>query len=99
MGDVEEINQNPAVVTFVNSLMIYHNGNGSINFTNVWELTEEQWKDKIFFKDPTNETVNINFLIMLTSEEWTERLAKAYEARYGKAWEAGEFTSPRLSVD
>ncbi len=94
VGDVEEINQNPAVVTFVNSLMIYHNGNGSINFTNVWELTEEQWKDKIFFKDPTNETVNINFLIMLTSEEWTERLAKAYEARYGKAWEAGEFTSP-----
>ena len=93
-GDVEEINQNPAVVTFINSLMIYHNGNGSINFTNVWELTEEQWKDKIFFKDPTNETVNINFLIMLTSEEWTERLAKAYEARYGKAWEAGEFTSP-----
>ena len=94
VGDGEEINQNPAVVTFVNSLMIYHNGNGSINFTNVWELTEEQWKDKIFFKDPTNETVNINFLIMLTSEEWTERLAKAYEARYGKAWEAGEFTSP-----
>ena len=93
-GDVEEINQDPAVVTFINSLMIYHNGNGSINFTNVWELTEEQWKDKIFFKDPTNETVNINFLIMLTSEEWTERLAKAYEARYGKAWEAGEFTSP-----
>lgn len=93
-GDVEEINQNPAVVTFINSLMIYHNGNGSINFTNVWELTEEQWKDKIFFKDPTNETVNINFLIMLTSEEWTERLAKAYEARYGKAWEAGEFASP-----
>ena len=93
-GDVEEINQNPAVVTFINSLMIYHNGNGSVNFTHVWELTEEQWKDKIFFKDPTNETVNINFLIMLTSEEWTERLAKAYEARYGKAWEAGEFTSP-----
>lgn len=91
---VEEANQSPAVVTFINSLMIYHNGNGSVNLTNVWELTEEQWKGKVFFKDPTNETVNINFLIMLTSDEWNQRLASAYEAYYGKAWEAGEFESP-----
>lgn len=90
---VAEENQNPAVVTFINSLFIYHNGNGSINFTNVWELTEDQWAGKIFFKDPTNETVNINFLIMLTSEEWTARMEKAYEARYGKAWESSEYPS------
>lgn len=86
-------NQDPAVVTFINSLFIYHNGDGSINFTNVWELTEEQWAGRIFFKDPTNETVNINFLIMLTSDEWTERMAQAYEARYGKAWESTEYES------
>ena len=91
---VDEANQNPAIVTFINSLLIYHNGEGSVNFKNVWELTEEKWKDKIFFKDPTSETVNINFLIMLTTPEWTERLAKAYEAQYGKAWESTEFESP-----
>ena len=93
---VSEAEQEPAVVTYVNSLLIYHNGEGSVNFTNVWELTEEQWKDRIFFKDPTNETVNINFLIMLTSEKWNARLEEAYEARYGKAWEAGEFESAAL---
>ena len=93
---VSEAEQEPAVVTYVNSLFIYHNGEGSVNFTNVWELTEEQWKDRIFFKDPTNETVNINFLIMLTSEKWNARLEEAYEARYGKAWEAGEFESAAL---
>ena len=93
---VSEAEQEPAVVTYVNSLFIYHNGEGSINFTNVWELTEEQWKDRIFFKDPTNETVNINFLIMLTSEKWNARLEEAYEARYGKAWEAGVFESAAL---
>ena len=93
---VSEVEQEPAVVTYVNSLFIYHNGEGSINFTNVWELTEEQWKDRIFFKDPTNETVNINFLIMLTSEKWNARLEEAYEARYGKAWEAGKFESAAL---
>ena len=90
---VEEKNQNPAIVTFINSLFIYHNGEGSVNFSNVWELTEETWKDRIFFKDPTKETVNLNFLIMLTSPEWTERLAAAYEAHYGKAWESTEFES------
>ena len=93
---VSEVEQEPAVVTYVNSLLIYHNGEGSVNFTNVWELTEEQWKDRIFFKDPTNETVNINFLIMLTSEKWNARLEEAYEARYGKAWEAGKFESAAL---
>lgn len=91
---VDAENQDPAIVTYINSLLIYHNGEGSVNFKNVWELTEEKWKDKIFFKDPTSETVNINFLIMLTTPEWTERLAKAYEAQYGKAWESTEFESP-----
>ena len=90
-GDIEEAYQYQTVVTFINSLLIYHNGNGSINFTNIWELTEPEWKDRIFFKDPTKETVNLNFLMMLTSPEWTARLDAAYEARYGKAFEAGEF--------
>ena len=90
---VPEQYRDPAVITFINSLMIYHNGAGSVNLTNVWELTEEKWNGKVFFKDPTNETVNINFLIMLTSPEWTERLEKAYESYYGKAWEKGEYES------
>ena len=85
--------QNPTVVTFINSLMIYNNKEGSVNVSNVWQLVEPEWKGRVFFKDPTNETVNLNFLIMLTSPEWTDKMAKAYEAYYGKAWEAGEFES------
>ena len=88
---VEEDYQDPAVVTFINSLLIYHNGNGSINLNNIWQLTEPEWNGKVFFKDPTKETVNLNFLMMLTSPEWSDRLAAAYEAFYGKAFEAGEF--------
>ena len=85
--------QEPTVVTFINSLMIYNNKEGSVGVNNVWQLVEPEWKDKVFFKDPTNETVNLNFLIMLTSPEWTDKMAKAYEAYYGKAWESGEFES------
>ena len=90
---VPEAYRDPTVITFINSLMIYHNGNGSVNLTNVWQLTEEAWKDKVFFKNPINETVNINFLIMLTSPAWTEKLAAAYEAYYGTPWTKGEFES------
>ena len=85
--------QDPTVVTFINSLMIYNNKEGSVGVTNVWQLVEPEWAGRVFFKDPTNETVNLNFLIMLTSPEWTEKLAAAYEAYYGKAWESAEFES------
>lgn len=85
--------QEPTVVTFINSLMIYNNKDGSANVTNVWQLVEPEWAQKVFFKDPTNETVNLNFLIMLTSPEWTEKMTRAYEAYYGKAWESAEFPS------
>lgn len=93
---VEEKNQEPAVVTYINSLLIYHNGNGSVGLTNVWQLVEPEWKDKVFFKNPLNETVNINFLIMLTSPEWNAKLEAAYQSRYGKAWEKGKFDSCAL---
>ena len=93
---VDEKNQNPAIVTYINSLLIYHNGNGSVGVNNIWQLTEAEWKDKVFFKNPTNETVNINFLIMLTSPEWNAKLEAAYQARYGKAWEKGEFDTCAL---
>ena len=93
---VEEKNQNPAIVTYINSLLIYHNGNGSVGLTNVWQLGEPEGKDKVFFKNPLNETVNINFLIMLTSPEWNAKLEAAYQSRYGKAWEKGKFDSCAL---
>ena len=90
---VPEQFQKPAVVTFIDSLFIYNNTAGDIGLTNVWQLTEPAWSGKVFFKDPTNETVNINFLIMLTSPEWTERMAAAYEAYYGEPWASDEYES------
>ncbi len=83
---VDEQFQKPAVVTFIDSLFIYNNTDGSIELTNVWQLTEPEWAGKVFFKDPTNETVNINFLIMLTSPEWVERMEEAYKSYYGEDW-------------
>ncbi len=90
---VSEEYRDPGVIVFVNSLFIYNNTSGSIGLTNVWQLTEPEWQGKVFFKDPTNETVNINFLIMLTSPEWTEKMAAAYKDYYGKDWSSSEYES------
>lgn len=88
---VDEQFQQPAVVTFVDSLFIYNNTDGSIELSNVWQLTEPEWEGKVFFKDPTNETVNINFLIMLTSPEWVERMEEAYKDYYGEDWASEDY--------
>lgn len=83
IGDTDKT---PLVHQYINKLFIWNNtGDNVPKFTNVWELTEEQYNNKIFFKSPNEEQVNMNFLIMLTSEEWSQKLADAYQAKYGKA--------------
>jgi len=77
--------QNPLVFQFINKVFIY-NSEKTQNpvIKNVWELTEPKWKGLVQFKDPKQEGVNANFLTMVTSPTWSERLAKAYEDLYGK---------------
>lgn len=54
----------------------------------MWQLTEPGFKGKIFFKDPNTEAVGLNFLVMLTSEEWTSKLETACKDYYDKDWSA-----------
>lgn len=54
------------------------------DLTNVWQLTEPQWKNKIQFKNPQSESVGMNFFVMLTKPEWADKLAQAYKDLYGK---------------
>lgn len=86
--------QNPAVVTIISSVLIYNNTGGKLGLNNIWELTEPYMKDNIYFKNPLMETVNMNFLIMLTSPRWTERLRAAYERCYNRTWSSTEYASP-----
>lgn len=86
--------QLPAVVCMLNTLFIYNNSEGELTTTNIWQFTEDVWKGKIYFKDPLDETENMNFLVMLTSPEWTEKISKAYEAYYGEEWtNSGAYSS------
>lgn len=55
---------------------------------NVWQLAgtpaDEGHVPNPSFKTPSTENVNMNFLIMLTSPEWVEKLEAAYSSYYGK---------------
>lgn len=84
--------QNPLVQQYINKLFIWNNlGDNVPVITNVWQLTEPEVKGNIIFKNPENEQVNMNFLVMLTSEEWSTKLADAYKSFYGKDIELGDY--------
>lgn len=77
----------PLVHQYINKLFMWNNqGENVPAFTNVWQLTLPEFAGKIYFKNPNSEQVNMNFLVMLTSPEWTAKLETAYEAQFGKKW-------------
>jgi iron(III) transport system substrate-binding protein len=89
---VAENDQNPLIQQFINKTFIWNNkGENVPNITNVWQLTEPQFKGNIVFKSPDQEQVNMNFLVMLTSEEWSGKLAEAYKNLYGKDIDLGDY--------
>ncbi|MCR4818537.1 MAG: extracellular solute-binding protein [Fretibacterium sp.] len=52
--------------------------------SNIWYCTDPKYAGTLQMKDPEKEGVNMNFLVMLTSEENAALLAKAYKDYYGK---------------
>ncbi|MDO5434929.1 MAG: extracellular solute-binding protein [Clostridia bacterium] len=82
----------PLVHQYINKLFIYNNlGEAVPAVKNVWELTDPAMKGNIIFKNPENEQVNMNFLIMLTNDDWSAKLAEAYKAWAGKDIELGDY--------
>ena len=91
-GVIAEADQVPLVHQYINKLFIWNTlGNNVPVITNVWQLTEPALKDRIFFKNPTTEQVNNNFLIMCTSDEWAAKIAQAYKDYYGKDIQLGSY--------
>ncbi len=60
------------------------NSEQPVNVTNVWQLTEPAWKNRIQLKNPQSESVGMNFFVMLTKPEWAEKLERAYKSLYGR---------------
>lgn len=79
----------PLTHQYINKLFMWNNtGDAAPKFTNVWELLDAKYKDKIYFKSPNAEQVNMNFLITLTNENWTKKMTDSYKAFYKKDYVA-----------
>jgi len=90
---LDESDQQPALVhQYINKLFIYNNlGDDVPAIKNVWELTAPEMKERIIFKNPESEKVNMNFLVMCTKPEWADKLAEAYKAWKGEDIDLGEY--------
>ncbi|MBQ0125886.1 MAG: hypothetical protein KBS59_06145, partial [Clostridiales bacterium] len=74
--DLDKSALTPLVQQYINKLFMWNNiGDEAPVINNVWQLTEASMKGKVYFKSPKNEQVNMNFLIMCTSDEWAGKLA------------------------
>lgn len=91
---IDEAYRMPLAFMYSSTLFIYDTANGKkVTLDNVWELTEADWRGRILMKDPRDEQVNMNFLYMLASPMWTERLKTAYRNYYGKDWQNSNYES------
>ncbi len=77
--------ENPLVFEAMNKVFIYNSEVApEQKLTNIWQLTEPEYKGALQFKDPFSEAVNMNFFAMVTRDDWAEKIAKAYKDYYGK---------------
>lgn len=91
-ANVSEKDSMPLVHQYINKLFIYNNKGDSVPAVkNVWELTAPEMKGNIIFKNPESEQVNMNFLVMLTSDEWSQKLSDAYKTWAGKDIDLGGY--------
>lgn len=84
----------PVAAVYLNKVFMYNNtqdgeaGKLSHYLTNVWQLAgtdaDPNHISNTSFKTPSSENVNMNFLVMLTSDEWVGKLTSAYKDYYGK---------------
>jgi iron(III) transport system substrate-binding protein len=82
---IPEKYQNPLVMMHINKIFAFNSERGTAPvITNIWEVTEPKWRGLVQFKDPNTEGVNFNFLTMITSPYWADKLASAYQSQYGR---------------
>lgn len=82
---IPEQYQDPLVFSIINKLFIFNNEDSTEEpFDNIWALTTDTWRGKFQFKNPFQESVNANFLTMVTKPEIADEIAVAYKDFFGK---------------
>lgn len=86
--DLAEYDKEPLAGVYFNKLFIYTASGDQPDLYNVWQLAgsaaDKGHISNLSFQNPTGESINMNFLIMLTSESSCAMLKSAYKSFYGK---------------
>ncbi len=89
---VQESDQNPLTCLYACKQFTYTKATSDAEETlyNVWQLTGTGADpvEKLSVQDPTSEGINMSMLVMLTREDWQEKLKVAYKDYYGKDYVA-----------
>lgn len=85
----------PLVGLYADKLFVYRKDATDVELKNVWQLTGKDGASLKKVKgtsiqDPTNEGINMSFLIMLTSESSCAKLTAAYKSYFGTDYVAQE---------
>ena len=94
-GTIADDDTVPMAAVYLNKIFMYNNFNAEGTehslknyITNVWQLAgtaaDKGHIANPSFKTPTTENVNMNFLVMLTSDAYVVKLKTAYKNFYGK---------------
>jgi iron(III) transport system substrate-binding protein len=83
LSAIPEANQNPVVTASTETFGWVYNSelNESCPITNWWQLTDAEWKGKIFIKDPINSAEDLGMLMSAISH--ADEFAAAYKEFYG----------------
>jgi hypothetical protein len=79
-GNVTDGSDDPFTLQYNFKTWMYNNKNGDVSIDNVWDITQDKFKGKVFTMDPSNENVNMDWLIMLTNDTNAAGLKAAFEA-------------------
>jgi iron(III) transport system substrate-binding protein len=81
---IPEKYQDPLLVSRLGSQTWGYNSelNDSCPISNIWELTEPEWENKIFIENPIDDASTLSKLITFASHP--EEMAEAYKAFYGE---------------
>ena len=83
--------RSPLTILYGNKLFTYNKENYTkVKLENVWQLTGKDgatlkaMEGGVSMQDPTNEAINMSFIVMMTSPDACKRLESAYKAYFGK---------------
>ena len=72
------------VYDYCNKVFIFNSDNvKEEDLSNIWYVTDEQYKGTVQMKDPYSEGVNMDFLTQITSDDYAAKLEAAYKDYYG----------------